>query len=97
MPQCSAVSGDKVKDLFDNCVICALEGKEERQSANGTSSTSTSSDPPQRKPDASLSSAEKGKQKATSDDEEESSSPSIEDRATRPGLSMEEDGTAWPC
>jgi hypothetical protein len=87
-----------VKDLFDNVVLCALEGKNSSSPTNSESATATSaasstggSDPRQ---SIDVGAKDKGKQKAGSDDENESEKMTepLEDRATRPGLSMEEQG-----
>jgi hypothetical protein len=100
--QCSAKTGDKVKELFDNVVLCALEGQEELRATAATSSsssTTTATLEHQTVPaDQRASSARapaghsaKGKEKAGEDEEETPDEPP-ESKFTRPGLSTEEQG-----
>jgi hypothetical protein len=100
LPQCSAKTGDKVKDLFDNVVLCALEGQAESRAA-GTTTTTTTTPTVQATPPGQRTTAEedtkKGKEKANDDDvDAEHEVQPDEGKFTRPGLSTGEKG-AFLC
>lgn len=87
--ECSARTGDKVKDLFDNVVLCALEGQaESRAAATTTTAPTVQATPPGQRTTAEE--TKKGKEKANDNDEAENEVQPDEGKFTRPGLSTDE-------
>jgi hypothetical protein len=81
-----------VKDLFDNVVLCALEGQaESRTAATTTTAPTVQATPPGQRTTAEE--TKKGKEKANDNDEAENEVQPDEGKFTRPGLSTDEKGT----
>jgi hypothetical protein len=83
-----------VKDLFDNVVLCALEGQAESRAAATTTAPTVQATPPGQRTTAEE--TKKGKEKANDNDEAENEVQPDEGKFTRPSLSTDEKG-AFLC
>ena len=86
-----------MKDLFDNVVLCALEGQAESRAAGTTTTMTTTTPTVQATPPGQRTTAEegtkKGKEKSNDDDvDAEHEVQPDEGKFTRPGLSTDEKG-----